>query len=184
MRPRPEGRGEPLAAAVHCARLGRRFNAATARRLWRTGRGSVPSSARRALQCGHSPKAVENLHNPESGRGRKGASMRPQPEGRGELQRLLGSGVQEPSFNAATARRPWRTPRNLGLVRPQFPRFNAATARRPWRTLDADASAEKILELQCGHSPKAVENRAKAIESNAVKMLQCGHSPKAVENRS
>ena len=37
--------------------------------------------------------------------------------------------------------------------------------------------------LQCGHSPKAVENvsTAKTCLLRAVK-LQCGHSPKAVEN--
>ena len=39
-------------------------------------------------------------------------------------------------------------------------------------------------KLQCGHDPKAVENRA-GLACNAHELLlQCGHDPKAVENNS
>ena len=57
MRPRPEGRGEPVIASV--------------------------AAAKSQLQCGHDPKAVENDGVPRS-RLNAGASMRPRPEGRGE----------------------------------------------------------------------------------------------------
>ena len=59
--------------------------------------------------------------------------MRPQPEGRGERQ----SGVREG----------WVTPCG----------FNAATARRPWRTDKRQTLPLADEGLQCGHSPKAVE---------------------------
>ncbi len=36
--------------------------------------------------------------------------------------------------------------------------------------------------LQCGHSPKAVENAACVGTQYSVMRLQCGHDPKAVEN--
>ena len=107
MRPQPEGCGERISGSGRIfRRLG--FNAATARRLWRTDfleilkakpqRFSSPQPegcgelngqkligvARIGLQCGHSPKAVENVRVgellPRSG----DASMRPQPEGCGE----------------------------------------------------------------------------------------------------
>ena len=87
------------------------------------------------LQCGHSPKAVENFMTPS----------------------VLAMSCR--SFNAATARRPWRT--RLALARHGDP-----------------------VQLQCGHSPKAVENIATSlIMYDAAVLLQCGHSPKAVENR-
>ncbi len=39
------------------------------------------------------------------------------------------------------------------------------------------------MSLQCGHSPKAVENCLEGLAcANQKKPLQCGHSPKAVEN--
>ncbi len=142
-----------------------RFNAATARRPWRTfvdpsrlalgvrasmrprheGRGEpavVSTSAinAAALQCGHGTKAVENSSIWQT------------------------YGVHDRGFNAATARRPWRTwrrkspmataanasmrPRHEGRGEPPtcnpiahaHHRFNAATARRPWRTAKSGGS--------------------------------------------
>ena len=61
MRPRPEGRGEQ--GGCQCRISGeRRFNAATTRRPWRTkaGRDCGPMDVV-VLQCGHDPKAVENV---------------------------------------------------------------------------------------------------------------------------
>ena len=61
MRPQPEGRGERETIS--------------------------PGAYRRmALQCGHSPKAVENTRRNPHTSGVWMASMRPQPEGRGEPQ--------------------------------------------------------------------------------------------------
>ena len=182
------------------------------------------------LQCGHSPKAVENKIGFVESLSRRSASMRPQPEGRGEPTQAASSGpswsasmrpqpegrgepgragrvwTQHASFNAATARRPWRTIAALAALAATAG-FNAATARRPWRTpfgLDDSAggttlqcghspkAVENLIhpgrslsnsrELQCGHSPKAVENQMADQDSHGQRELQCGHSPKAVEN--
>ena len=174
MRPRPEGRGE---------------------------RGCGLLASRVALQCGHDPKAVEN---PSGGgeRQRRTASMRPRPEGRGE-RRASDQPRGRRSFNAATTRRPWRTPCAHRLDWPA--RFNAATTRRPWRT-DA-LRRRRSGVLQCGHDPKAVENDrddrdlrgrqtasmrprpegrgerwSRSRPKSGATGLQCGHDPKAVEN--
>ncbi len=160
MRPRHEGRGErQRTPAIGLARVklqcghgtkavenpsGRRprspirigFNAATARRPWRTVDPRRRAYRQRtALQCGHGTKAVEN-----STVGCHAAGQYP-------------SG------------------------------FNAATARRPWRTRAGASSAPRGALLQCGHGTKAVEN---ASPSDSAKLLyvelQCGHGTKAVEN--
>ncbi len=234
MRPRHEGRGERTEACRHrlddaglqcghgtkavenrhatrTAETGVRcFNAATARRPWRTrrqgpacyrlrplqcghgtkavenrvrrrhglvgprrasmrprheGRGERASASARSptwagLQCGHGTKAVENalrelarrelpsasMRPRHEGRGERSsggivsatqtaASMRPRHEGRGERTRSTANDPPHAqSFNAATARRPWRTG-PVGPVAGGGGRcFNAATARRPWRT--------------------------------------------------
>ena len=63
------------------------FNAATTRRPWRTPPDQRPCTVRSyRLQCGHDPKAVENpKRGPSCPNCWRGASMRPRPEGRGEL---------------------------------------------------------------------------------------------------
>ena len=108
MRPQPEGCGEPTQAASSGPSW-RRFNAATARRLWRTRKSRKGLDTTCKLQCGHSPKAMENDRRPRRPRRQRRASMRPQPEGCGE--RLLASTIPLAAqrFNAATARRLWRT---------------------------------------------------------------------------
>ena len=88
--------------------------------------------------------------------------MGPQPEGRGELD-------------------PWHQSYRLASQS-----FNGATARRPWRTRrSVSRSSSDAVQLQWGHSPKAVENvsdwRWLGVRSHE---LQWGHSPKAVENYS
>ena len=125
------------------------------------------SASGRALQCGHGANAVEN-----------GVSC--------GFSRLVHC------FNAATARKPWRTTIgvdegrrgpslqcghganavnnaavNTGPRRWTRKSFNAATTRRPWRT-NPNASAtpaDAPRELQCGHDPKAVENDGPARPS-------------------
>jgi len=189
------------------------FNAATARRPWRTFLIQGNEEELIALQCGHSQKAVENhclsrrlvgrpvasMRPQPEGRGEHlntamgdgdddDASMRPQPEGRGELRacglvrgefpqasmRPQPEGRGEPEsprpgrhchkgFNAATARRPWRTTQ-LSVPATPIDRFNAATARRPWRTGTIEGIHDALKELQCGHSQKAVENLALASD--------------------
>src|SRR5437660_493826 len=84
MRPRPEGRGEcpgrrpakepPDVASMRPRPEGR-------------GESTTPTrfeAARTSLQCGHGPKAVENLSFYPHGGLFEDASMRPRPEGRGE----------------------------------------------------------------------------------------------------
>ncbi len=134
--------------------------------------------------------------------------MRPRPEDRGEPLAGGDSLSCLRSFNAATARRPWRTRFQLSLLRAQLlasmrprpedrgelssgwsspcprRRFNAATARRPWRTYHKEAVVTLGKELQCGHGPKTVENSSLAAVGNTADTLQCGHGPKTVENRS
>jgi len=119
MRPRPEGRGEQ--------RKGKEgdgpapsFNAATTRRPWRTCAPPYSHFARWMLQCGHDPKAVENLGNRSECLVARRASMRPRPEGRGERKKdPVETPAQEKRFNAATTRRPWRTTGNIPLKSPQ-----------------------------------------------------------------
>ena len=110
------------------------------------------------------------------------ASMRPRPEGRGELPspQLRATGGNR--FNAATTRRSWRTlgakeqclregglqcghdPKVVENRRParasrkRYGRFNAATTRRSWRTAVWPPGRCSLLSLQCGHDPKVVEN--------------------------
>ena len=113
--------------------------------------------------------------------------MRPRPEGRGEQSSELATDFGTACFNAATTRRPWRTPRgrdeaarsgcfNAATTRrpwrtDDFRRrggrldagFNAATTRRPWRTWFKTRPGGGKIELQCGHDPKAVENASRII---------------------
>ena len=112
------------------------------------------------LQCGHGPKTVEN-----------GTGRQPFPPRFSRATRWC--------FNAATARRPWRTvgwphagcysasmrprPEDRGEPGLQWGTnlsegFNAATARRPWRTKRNFLTQSSRLALQCGHGPKTVEN--------------------------
>ena len=141
---------------------GRRFNAATTRRPWRTSRTSLVLVGRPALQCGHDPKAVENLRKVFQVRlGLLVASMRPRPEGRGEPTAYSG--------RVSCAGRASMRPRPEG----RGERLGQFHEGRPTRV------------LQCGHDPKAVENRKPPPPPpRGPPPLQCGHNPKAVENFS
>ena len=179
MRPRPEDRGEPRYAAA-LAVPGGSFNAATARRPWRTLVLRAFSMVHVRLQCGHGPKTVENHYGHRSGtstpaelqcgHGPKtvenrdsgvtpdsinGASMRPRPEDRGERDAMTQDVDSGASFNAATARRPWRT-------RTAVTGTLAHASMRP-RPEDRGEPDGKLIRprrarLQCGHGPKTVEN--------------------------
>ena len=156
MRPQPEGCGEPC---------GQR----------KVVDGGCP------LQCGHSPKAVEN--NAAGGKSKREmtASMRPQPEGCGEHRARLFICLGCEGFNAATARRLWRTADSLRKIKReillQCGHSPKAVENPRLRSLRGGRGS-----LQCGHSPKAVEN-AQLSEFELHASLQCGHSPKAVENQ-
>ena len=200
MRPRPEGRGEPTCATQ--TRLAEVLQCGHGPKAVENGPADV-RCPRVQLQCGHGPKAVENLRAPAV-IGTPPASMRPRPEGRGERTVLADPGAERWCFNAATARRPWRTA--LERAADPGPGFNAATARRPWRTYKHDGAEKYRIMLQCGHGPKAVENlessqtvpqarsgfnaatarrpwrTCEAIHLDDLQTLQCGHGPKAVEN--
>ena len=162
MRPRPEGRGE-----LDLPEL-RQHAPLASMRPRPEGRGELLPRSQDvrggvSLQCGHDPKAVEN-----------GTAERPNPD-------------PERRFNAATTRRPWRTPppSSASKRHPQLqcghdpkavenngprrraralrPGFNAATTRRPWRTKAASMAEGGFgRRLQCGHDPKAVENGSSA----------------------
>ena len=132
MRPRPGGRGEPGRDGY-----GRRIGICASMRPRPGGRGEAnPSSTIAAftawLQCGHDPEAVESAlprpgassrrrgfnaattrrpwreRNPGGVAGRRHASMRPRPGGRGEATESVMTDRCGLSFNAATTRRPWR----------------------------------------------------------------------------
>src|SRR5579872_4428287 len=82
------------------------------------------------------------------------ASMRPRPEDRGEQhpQRLRGAA-------AVASMRPRPEDRGEPAVSFREPKppdcFNAATARRPWRTTAVSVSlAPATVLLQCGHGQK------------------------------
>src|SRR5436190_188694 len=109
MRPRHEGRGERHQG---CCKI--RPNSASMRPR-HEGRGELPLSA-------------------EARRLPAQASMRPRHEGRGERSWKCGNRAARMGFNAATARRPWRT------VPPILPELLTRL-------------------LQCGHGTKAVENQ-------------------------
>ena len=181
MRPRPEGRGEPVERSA-LTRSARGFNAATTRRPWRT-------------------RPPYRWNFAWSSRFNAATTRRPWRTAVRRLAETIGAG-----FNAATTRRPWRTPRlRDGLEGSSG--FNAATTRRPWRTRGATPPTTAHDLLQCGHDPKAVENvrRSKPMTQTAFtasmrprpegrgeprtgrprptrQRLQCGHDPKAVEN--
>ena len=110
------------------------------------------------LQCGHGPKAVENvrrLRGPSRGRS-------------------LQCGHGPKAVENAAGQRP---------LRRGGENFNAATARRPWRTWASSYRPSSLIGLlQCGHGPKAVENYLLTPRPSAHLPLQCGHGPKAVEN--
>ena len=203
MRPRPEGRGERRSGAIEPL-MRRSFNAATARRPWRTRRRRPGRRARRA-----------SMRPRPEGRGERdaderpdkcaGASMRPRPEGRGErpvcrsarrcnVQGFNAATARRPwrtrvaarrrrletSFNAATARRPWRT--RTPARRRDARSFNAATARRPWRTAvrsgDGGCRTASMRPRPEGRGERA----ALTCGRHGRRRLQCGHGPKAVEN--
>src|SRR5207249_3056099 len=133
---------------------------ATARSPWRTpavgagGVDGVHASMRPRLGRRGEPVRRERAGAvPE-------ASMRPRLGRRGE--RGWGPAVwyQRMSFNAATARSPWRTVQTERLLRFGTRCFNAATARSPWRTPQGSARSTQLPLLQCGHGSVAVENTA------------------------
>ena len=128
MRPRPEDRGEPAVAD----RVGRR----------RASMRPRPEDRGELVSC----RMTDGPH----------ASMRPRPEGRGEHGPCRGfHGVQRP-LQCGHGPKAVENP-EAGRLGGMPAGFNAATARRPWRT--SPRPHRHIPEvLQCGHGPKAVEN--------------------------
>ena len=233
MRPRPEGRGEPPAPGCAAASNAGCFNAATTRRPWRTrkhasgrrerqgasmrprpeGRGErAPPSPRRglcpSLQCGHDPKAVENLEALEQvGPGFGGLQCGHDPKA---VENDTTQVTSDKNYRLQCGHDPKavENPSGKGRCRRLTHSFNAATTRRPWRTRFGGKATPTVFELQCGHDPKAVENRlgqrlSRAWTGNGFNAattrrpwrtadeeasetlatwLQCGHNPKAVEN--
>ena len=205
MRPRPEGRGEPqdrLEQVLHFRLQCGHDPKAVENEAYHheEGAGTV------MLQCGHDPKAVENhgpsvpatpdprfnaattrrpwRTSPVHPRRRlcRNASMRPRPEGRGELP--SGAAALPASVRLQCGHDP-KAVENADVRRDYgrlFPCFNAATTRRPWRTSGEHVCWWEGDTLQCGHDPKAVENVSSTATPWGEVWLQCGHDPKAVEN--
>ena len=134
MRPRPEGRGEPPAIRAEKVGHPNQLQCGHDPKAVENGLGLLDFGDGAQLQCGHDPKAVENRLDAFRVHDGGLASMRPRPEGRGELvlcrylnaaRNMLQCGhdpkavenVNQPEagrwsdtgFNAATTRRPWRT---------------------------------------------------------------------------
>ncbi len=136
------------------------FNAATTRRPWRTSRRLGRGRQSGLLQCGHDPKAVEN-----------GLQVRSNRNG--------GKG-----FNAATTRRPWRTAVRVSDGQIGSVGFNAATTRRPWRTAREPGRGAGRLRASMRPRPEGRGEPRETIDADIQSLqLQCGHDPKAVENR-
>ncbi len=145
---------------------------------WRTyAERARTAQAGEALQCGHGPCRGERSCPILALRGRP-ASMRPRPSCRGERLRCRNLHGAIPTFNAATAFVPWRTPRGTaGGGRWTVP-FNAATARAVENLLLLPLFILWRYHLQCGHGLRAVENgQANTITVAALAGLQCGHGP-------
>ncbi len=109
MRPRPEDRGEPRRPC----RRGPHLGASMRPRPEDRGEHAMRDESiweHLLLQCGHGPKTVENLRVDHLQARNGDASMRPRPEDRGEPSAPDAESFRVLSgFNAATARRPWRT---------------------------------------------------------------------------
>ena len=208
MRPRPEGRGErrgtktpwrrdrgfnaattrrPWRTTTDCAVMlvgTKRFNAATTRRPWRTSTFTATIGLPFQLQCGHDPKAVENVTDLVILRKRPaGASMRPRPEGRGELgpvpQLVEGVNLLQCGHDPKAVENDWM---------PSFRRksrrsFNAATTRRPWRTGNEWPDRQPARAISMRPRPEGRGEPARPATGRRRRcLLQCGHDPKAVEN--
>ena len=186
MRPRPGGRGE-RGTATSNQRATHRIASMRPRPGGRGERGGRTEATRQAWNASMRPRpgGRGERRRPPRPRHAAQASMRPRPGGRGE-RRVVALGVEAAatSFNAATTRRPWRAIVPQGVRRQALRRFNAATTRRPWRaTAVVVGRAERVVMLQCGHDPEAVESaRACWRRSSACWTLQCGHDPEAVES--
>ncbi len=113
------------------------------------------------------------------------ASMRPRPEGRGERRDRSEVPLERLCFNAATTRRPWRTPSPSTVLASFKVRFNAATARRPWRTMEARGRGRLRATASMRPRPEGRgEQGSNRGAPAATRRLQWGHGQKAVENDS
>ncbi len=182
------------------------FNAATARRPWRTTQcqGQDRSRAYASMR----PRPEDRGEPRKNGVRLSGsnASMRPRPEDRGEpwkrgrtangsgrfnaatarrpwrtIEGVLATLASQVGFNAATARRPWRTGSHQCLIA-TVRCFNAATARRPWRTCDtATLYCPRNASMRPRPEDRGEPGGPDRIDADAEE-LQCGHGPKTVEN--
>ena len=167
MRPRPEGRGEPtgrpwLNSAARLASMRPRpEDRGEQRRPVRR-----PFRALQ-LQCGHGPKAVENDQVcSRVGWRSVEASMRPRPEDRGEPRStqvhratLQVAGLLQCGHGPKAVENSERIARE----RRSLSRFNAATARRPWRTYSSVSASRICPRASMRPRPEAVENKRTAV---------------------
>ncbi len=205
MRPRPEAvensRPTPAVPIEEC------FNAATARRPWRTQPWAI---LLHPLACFNAATARSrgertSCRTPPLPLGT--ASMRPRPEDRGEPTSPKARRAKEGQLQCGHGPKTVENALGHAFARRICSSFNAATARRPWRTsvgcwssksgltasmrprpedrgeLEYSQYTRPELTLQCGHGPKTVENGKSLWQTAPVlPVLQCGHGPKTVEN--
>src|SRR5437763_1579222 len=106
--------------------------------------------------------------------------MRPRPESRGDRgeaahRRTAGRASRRPPPDSRGDRWPPH------VASTQSHCFNAATARKAWRSTETTRRFALVTALQCGHGPKAVEIVSDVGAPLPERLLQCGHGPKAVE---
>ena len=111
------------------------------------------------------------------------ASMEPRLGGRGNIRPRSLSSQGEPSFNGATAWRPWK-PSTSPMARRRATRFNGATARRPWKRRGCSMMMTWSSGwLQWSHGSEAVETWTPEQHAEVKRWLQWSHGSEAVETR-
>ena len=143
------------------------------------GWGEVPHAE---LQCGHGHEAVENLFL-----GDVAGVSKPLQCGHGheavENGARKATVVVREKLQCGHGHEAVENSGTLAAPPAGIPSFNAATAMRPWRTRRSSVPLRQADRLQCGHGHEAVEN-GKDISARpcALHQLQCGHGHEAVEN--
>ena len=156
MGPQPNSCGNRPRSRAIC-HVGRCFNGATAKQLWKPGTSCRHSSSPCGLQWGHSQTAVETCNPQFGGLLQDVASMGPQPNSCGNPQR-----------------------HDLGIR--LVSRLQWGHSQTAVETIALSRSRAGDLQLQWGHSQTAVETPpACRYRVLADLGLQWGHSQTAVE---
>ena len=181
MRPRPEGRGEPR-ATWPISSMARSFNAATTRRSWRTKCGVPRVMILFMLQCGHDPKVVENPANTADGYFYYGLQCGHDPKVVENSAASCRGPGQGSCFNAATTRRSWRT---RGGQHDRGTRPRASMRPRPEGRGErnrGEAISSPGPRFNAATTRRSWRTPGENASPHREVVLQCGHDPKVVEN--